>query len=115
MNTNFCAARWALAAILGGAAVGAQALTITGFSATFDCTQDLHAPRQTITARCTPAAGLAGEELFQITHQRDHADLVVDGHRQRRTQTAACFTNAFEFHRQIKMGLGQEVGPCPAR
>ncbi|AEW74584.1 hypothetical protein EcWSU1_03156 [Enterobacter ludwigii] len=82
--------------------------------ATFDSTQDLHAPRQTITARCTPAAGLAGKELFEVTHQRYHADLVVDGHRQRRTQTAACFTNAFEFHRQIKMGLGQEVGPCTA-
>jgi hypothetical protein len=75
--------------------------------------QDLHAPRQTITARRTPAAGLAGKELFQVTHQRDHADLVVDGHRQRRTQTAARFTNAFEFHRQVKVRFGQEVGPCP--
>ncbi len=38
---------------------------------------------------------------------------MVDGHRQRRTQTAACFTNAFELHRQIKVGFGQEVCPAP--
>ena len=40
---------------------------------------------------------------------------MVDGHRQRGTQTATCFTNAFELHWQVKVGFGQEVRPCPTR
>jgi hypothetical protein len=39
--------------------------------AAFDSTQDLHAPRQTITARCTPAAGFAGKELFLSEEQQN--------------------------------------------
>ncbi|EJK89854.1 hypothetical protein UUU_29730 [Klebsiella pneumoniae subsp. pneumoniae DSM 30104 = JCM 1662 = NBRC 14940] len=40
---------------------------------------------------------------------------MVNGHRQRGAQTAARFTNAFEFHRQIEVRFGEEVGPCSAR
>ncbi|CSP44860.1 Uncharacterised protein [Shigella sonnei] len=39
---------------------------------------------------------------------------MVNRHRQRRTQTAARFTDTFEFHRQIKVRFGQEVSPRAA-
>ena len=77
--------------------------------------QDLHAPRQAVAAGRTPAAGFAGKKFFEVAHQRNHADLVVDGHRQRGTQTATRFTNAFELHRQIEVRFGQEVGARAAR
>ncbi|MOA22051.1 hypothetical protein D3C78_1425810 [compost metagenome] len=78
--------------------------------AVFQRTQDLHAPRQTVTAWRTPAAGLAREKLFQVAHQRNHANLVVYCHRQCSTETAAGFTDALEVHRQIEVIGGQEVG-----
>ena len=40
---------------------------------------------------------------------------MVNGHRQRGTQTAPRFTNTFELHRQVKMRFGQEVGARAAR
>lgn len=54
------------------------------------------------------------QRFFQVTHQRHHVDLMVNRHRQRRTQTAARFTDTFEFHRQIKVRFGQEVSPRAA-
>ena len=83
--------------------------------ATLQRAQNFHTPRQTVTARRTPAAGLAGKELFEVTHQRNHANLVIDGHCQRGAQTATGFTNAFEFHRQIEVRFSQEVRTRAAR
>ena len=66
MNTNYCAARWALAAILGGAAVGAQALTITGFSATFDCTHMAHGPFTFQADRNNTGSPPPGAEMYRV-------------------------------------------------
>ncbi len=76
MNTNFSSARWALAAILGGAAVGAHAMTIVGFMPTFDCTQVSYPAFTWVGDRNNTGSAPPGAEAYTL-EIRDGAGVVL--------------------------------------
>src|SRR5690606_14751092 len=81
-----------------------QYLKILGAAlAAFQRAQGLHAPGQAVTARRTPAAGLAGEELLHVAQQRHHADGVINRERQPGAHACADLADTAGIHLRLQV------------